>query len=101
MIYFIYILECQNKCYYTGFTTDIKRRYREHVAGTNKCKYTRSFPPQKLCACWKMDGARSDALKIERYIKNRSRAQKETLIAHPETLQQIHENLFLIESHLF
>ena len=87
MDYFIYIIECSNGALYTGYTTDIERRYREHQQGTVKCKYTRSFPPVKLSACWQIHTDISSILKIECYIKGLSRIEKFDLVKHPESLQ--------------
>jgi putative endonuclease len=84
--YFIYMLECSNGALYTGYTTDIKRRYREHQQGTSKCKYTRSFPPVKLSVYWQIETDISTVLKIERYIKTLARSKKLILISHPEEL---------------
>ena len=86
--YFIYILECTNGALYTGYTTDIERRYREHQQGSAKCKYTRSFPPVKLSACWQIQADISSILKIERYIKALPRNNKKSLIVHPSSLQK-------------
>ncbi|KKP36278.1 MAG: hypothetical protein UR28_C0047G0001, partial [Candidatus Peregrinibacteria bacterium GW2011_GWF2_33_10] len=30
MPYYVYILECSNKALYTGITTDLERRLKEH-----------------------------------------------------------------------
>ena len=49
--HYVYILECNNGALYTGYTTDIERRYQEHVEGSPKCKYTRSFGVKRLAAC--------------------------------------------------
>ena len=84
--YFVYILECSNGTYYTGYTTDIQRRYQEHVDGTDKCKYTRSFPPIRLAACWSVDADLSTALKIEKHIKRLTKTQKKNLVKKPNTL---------------
>lgn len=84
MYYFIYILECSNGAYYTGYTTDMERRYQEHQEGTAKCKYTRSFPPVRIAACWEIECDLSEALKIERRIKALSRKEKERFIREPE-----------------
>ncbi len=84
----IYIIECSNGHYYTGYTTDIERRYREHCQGSTKCKYTRSFPPKRLAATWHF-ADHSLALKTECAIKRLNRQQKETLVNNPETLSQI------------
>lgn len=80
MAYTIYILECSNQSYYTGYTTDLDRRYQEHVRGTDKCKYTRSFPPQRIAAAWQVEGEIGEVLKIERRIKALNKLEKQRLI---------------------
>lgn len=80
MTYYVYMLECSNGSYYNGYTTDIERRYQEHLDGSAKCKYTRSFPPIRIAACWEIEGNLSDALQLEREIKAMSREEKEALI---------------------
>lgn len=84
--YWIYILECANGNYYTGYTIDLKRRYAEHVAGTARCKYTRSFKPIQIAQSWIIFGEKSIALRVEDYIKRCSRAIKRDLIANPVQL---------------
>ncbi|PIZ04892.1 MAG: endonuclease [Gammaproteobacteria bacterium CG_4_10_14_0_8_um_filter_38_16] len=84
MKHYVYIIECQNGSYYTGYTTDVARRYEEHKTGVN-CKYTRSFPPKKLQAFWVFDH-KSDALRIEYKIKLLSKAQKKRLIVTKDLL---------------
>ena len=87
--YWVYILHCENDTYYTGYTTSIHDRYRSHVNGSGKCKYTRSFKPLGLAQCWRVEGDKSLALKIERYIKKLSRTNKIALILEPANLCQI------------
>ena len=77
---------CENKAYYTGYTTDLIKRYQSHVNGTGKCKYTRSFKPLCIAQCWKIIGDKSFAMKMERHIKKLSRPEKEKLIARPSKL---------------
>ena len=84
--YFVYILECENSNYYTGYTTDITRRYQEHLDGTTKCKYTRSFKPVNLARCWAISDNKSEALRLERFIKKLSKPAKQDLILYPEKL---------------
>ena len=84
--YTIYILECSNGAYYTGYTTDLERRYQEHLDGTAKCKFTRSFPPQRIAASWTLTLSVSQALKLERAIKRLSRKQKLELITTPQQI---------------
>lgn len=85
-VYWVYILHCDNNAYYTGYTTDIARRYEEHLAGSAKCKYTRSFKPLRIAQCWQVLGNKALAMKIERYIKNISKDQKLRMIQSPEML---------------
>ena len=84
-MYCVYILECVNGSLYTGYTTDLQRRYEEHLEGTAKCKYTRSFKPRRIAQHWRVP-EKSLALKLERYLKSLSKAQKLHFIANPELL---------------
>ena len=86
MSYCIYILECSNNTFYTGYTTDLHRRYQEHLDGSSKCKYTRSFPPVRIAASWDVGDELSLALKIEHAIKKLSRAKKLELIRQQDKL---------------
>ncbi len=83
---FVYILKCQNNAYYTGYTVNMERRYQEHAEGSPKCKYTRSFPPLGIAACWEIDSDLATVLKLEYYIKHLTRKQKESIIYRPERL---------------
>jgi putative endonuclease len=78
--HYVYLLECVNGHYYTGYTTDIDRRYQEHQKGSKKCSYTRSFPPKRLAASWCFDN-KSQALKEEARIKKLTREDKIRLVA--------------------
>ncbi|OGT46840.1 MAG: hypothetical protein A3E82_05460 [Gammaproteobacteria bacterium RIFCSPHIGHO2_12_FULL_38_11] len=78
-MHMVYMIECMNGGYYTGYTTDIARRYQEHEAGNAKCKYTRSFPPKKLLAVWEFE-KKSDALRFECRVKSLTRAEKELIL---------------------
>lgn len=83
--YWVYILNCENGSYYTGYTTELERRFQEHVAGTDKCKYTRSFKPLNIAQSWQV-ATQSQAMKIEKFIKRLSKQKKHQLITHPEYL---------------
>lgn len=77
--WFVYMLRCRDGSLYTGATTDVARRLREHNAGTAS-RYTRARLPVKLvyretCA------DRSAALKREYAVKALPRAQKQALPA--------------------
>jgi putative endonuclease len=81
----IYILECENNTLYTGYTTDIIKRYRSHLAG--RVKYTRGFKPRKIAQCWRLFDTKGTAMKIEHYIKKMDRRDKLDLIRNPAALQ--------------
>jgi len=86
--YYVYILLCTNGNYYCGYTTDIKRRYQEHCDGSKKCKYTRSFPPVSLAACWEIQSdTSSNAMKLERAVKRLSKELKKKLINNPRNIE--------------
>lgn len=84
--YWVYILYCDNNTYYTGYTTDIKKRYQAHLDGTSQCKYTRSFKPLYIAQSWKINGNRSCAMKVEAHIKKLSRIEKEKIIHDPSKI---------------
>jgi putative endonuclease len=79
MSWFLYIIRCRDKTLYTGITTNIPRRIREHNAGRGAF-YTRNKAPVRLVYQETMLG-RSLALKREAKIKRLNRAQKLVLIA--------------------
>ena len=83
--FFIYILKCQNDSYYTCYTDNLERRYQKHCEGLAS-KYTRSFKPVCIAQSWEIKGTKAEAMKIERYIKNLTRAEKENLIKNPKKL---------------
>jgi putative endonuclease len=87
--WFVYMLECRNGSYYTGYTDDLPRRLDEHREGTPKSKYTRSFKPVRVAGCWRMDGSRGAAMKVERLIQGMKRSMKDEIVAFPDRLAGI------------
>lgn len=84
---YLYMILCSNNAYYIGSTTDIDRRWQEHLNGSPKCKYTRSFPPKQLAAAWAFEDMElSEILSMEHRLKKKSRLQKEKLVADPSLL---------------
>ena len=75
----VYVLRCADGTLYTGVTTDLARRFKQHNAGTAS-KYTRSRRPVVLVyrEPTKSHGA---ALRREIAIKKLSRAAKDALVA--------------------
>jgi predicted GIY-YIG superfamily endonuclease len=74
----VYILRCADGSLYTGITTDLDRRCKQHNAGTAS-RYTRSRLPVELVYQEARD-SQSEALKRELEIKALTRQQKESLI---------------------
>jgi putative endonuclease len=85
--YWVYILLCDNNCFYTGYTNDLTKRYESHRNGTAS-KYTRSFKPRKIAQFWEIGDDKSVALRMESYIKRLSRVEKEKVITHPALLYE-------------
>jgi putative endonuclease len=84
-LYWVYILQCENNTYYTGYTNNLLKRYQEHLDGVGS-KYTRSFKPIKIAQSWEIHGDKALAMKVERHIKSMSRKHKEMLIQCPSQL---------------
>lgn len=95
--YFLYVLECDNGSYYTGYTKNLARRYAEHRNGTAKSSYTRSFRPIRIAQCWHLDDSIGVVLRIERWIKQQSKATKILLIQRPDQLKAMVEKKLKIE----
>jgi len=74
----VYVLRCGDDTLYTGYTTDVTRRVREHRAGDGAA-YTRGRTPLEVVHVETYD-SRSAAMAREHEIKSRSRAQKEALV---------------------
>lgn len=76
--HYVYILECADSTFYTGYTTDVARRVGEHNAG-NGAKYTAGRTPVTLRHVEYHD-TQSAAQSREYEIKSLSRSQKERLV---------------------
>ena len=78
--WYVYILRCADGSLYTGITTDLPRRIRQHNDGTAS-RYTRSGRPVTLVYQERRRG-QSSALKRETEIKKLTRRQKLALIGN-------------------
>lgn len=82
---YVYILLCEDGSYYTGYSTDPSRRFREHALGKG-AKYTKSHKPKELLYIEKYK-TRSEALKREHQIKQLTHEQKKQLmLEHKQNL---------------
>jgi putative endonuclease len=70
----LYLLECENGTYYAGITTDLERRFAEHVFGIG-ARYTRANPPKRVLAV-KEFADRASASRAEAKLKKLPRALK-------------------------
>ena len=83
---YVYMLHCTGGSLYTGITTDITRRLREHAAGRGVgAKYTRAHPPLGLAALWETDDLQA-AARIEYRLKQLPPQKKRLLVTRPELL---------------
>jgi putative endonuclease len=76
--WWVYILRCADGSLYTGITTDVERRLRQHNAGTAS-KYTRSRRPVEVVYRRSLP-SQSKALQWEATIKSLARSDKIELI---------------------
>lgn len=86
MSYFVYIVKCSDKTFYTGYTNNVEKRLKEHNGeGKTKtsrsagAKYTRGRRPVTLVYV-KSFKTRSEALKRESVIKKLTKSSKIELI---------------------
>lgn len=75
---YVYILECADGTYYTGWTTCLERRVKEHNLGKG-AKYTRSRRPVTLKYYEELK-TKEEALRREYAIKQLTRKEKERLV---------------------
>ncbi len=82
--WFVYLLRCRDESLYTGITTNLARRLKQHNGGTAS-RYTRSRLPVVL-VYQEYQATRSLALKRELAIKSLSRNEKNSLVQSAEPI---------------
>ena len=75
---FMYVVECCDKTWYTGYTTDVVRRIKTHNAKKG-AKYTRVRVPVKPLYFEEFE-TKSEATRAESLFKKFSRSKKEEYI---------------------
>ena len=76
----IYIIEASDTSLYTGVTTDIERRFEEHLSGRRGARFFSGRVPLRVV--YREHGhSRSSACRREAAIKKLSRRDKQSLIA--------------------
>ena len=78
--YYVYILRCEDNSLYTGITTDVARRFSEHLGKNGKgAKYTRVHRPVKIEKVINAE-SRGEASRLEYKIKQMTKEEKEIFI---------------------
>lgn len=77
MQWFVYMLLCDQKTFYIGFTADIVNRLMQHCRGQSF--FTKQFSEIKLIYCEKYLNEK-DAVKREKQLKGWSHAKKQKLL---------------------
>ena len=72
--YYVYIILCEGNNFYTGYTKNVKSRFRQHINGKG-ARYTKMHKPRSLAYVEEFS-SRSEAMKRERRIKRLSHFQK-------------------------
>ena len=80
-MFYTYIIRCKDNTLCTGYTTDIERRMKEHKSGINS-KYTKAKGFDKLEVFF-ISKSKSEAMKLEYYIKKQTRIKKIWIINNP------------------
>jgi len=78
--WYVYIIESNDESLYTGITTDVERRFQQHLNHKGGARYFQGRKPKKIV--YLEDGHdRSTASKREVEIKSLSRSQKISMIS--------------------
>jgi putative endonuclease len=78
MNHIVYILECKDGTYYTGYTNDIDKRLKAHETGKG-AKYTRGRGPFQVLHMESYP-TKEEAMSREAKIKQMRRSDKEQLV---------------------
>lgn len=80
-MYYTYLIRCSDNSLYCGITTDIKRRFTEHMEKLPKgAKYIHTHNAEKIEIVFFSEN-RSLASKLEYQIKRLTKEKKEILIS--------------------
>ncbi|WDF05359.1 GIY-YIG nuclease family protein [Shouchella hunanensis] len=85
MKHYMYVLECGDQSWYTGYTNNVEQRLRKHEEGKG-AKYTRGRGPLKLIFV-ETFATKEEALKQEYQFKRKTRRAKERYVLERRSLQ--------------
>ncbi|CAM4205718.1 GIY-YIG nuclease family protein [Gillisia limnaea] len=78
-LFYVYIVECSDKSFYIGFTSNLDKRLNEHNSGLHRDSYTYKRRPVVL-KWFQQFTDPSQAIKVEKQLKGWSRRKKIALI---------------------
>lgn len=88
--WFLYVLETKHKHFYTGITTQWRRRFKEHSSNTVKsAKALRGKGPLTLRYCVQVP-SHSIALQAEYWLKKQGKNKKTSIVEHSIPLPYPH-----------
>lgn len=97
--WWVYMIRSSDDQLYTGITTNIRRRWREHSTGKAGARYFRGRKPVSLCLL-EPHPDRSSASRREAALKQLSRRAKEQLLLQQSLEQRLHlDELNLVFHH--
>ena len=88
--WYVYLLECADRSFYTGITTDIQRRVKEHNHSRRAAAYTRARRPVTLVYC-ETCVSRAAAGRREYELRKSARKEKQKLA---EAWRSAHQHSF-------
>jgi|SRR5690554_4186370 len=92
--YSVYLLNCDNRCFYTGIAVDPQQRLEQHRSGKPPgAKFTRGFKNLELVFHVPV-GNRSEAQTIEHFLKKMPKKSKQSIINSQPTLIELKAILF-------
>jgi len=87
--WFLYLVRCRNGTLYTGISTDVQRRFEEHqLGGAKGARYLRGKGPLTLVYQVQVKD-RSEASRLEVWLKKQPRKLKEALVLKQTTIQSL------------
>jgi putative endonuclease len=84
--WFLYVVECADHSLYTGISTDVERRVREHNSGRGS-QYTGTRRPVVLRAAWRFPDRRH-AMQAEIAFKRQRKTAKERAIRSADSYRE-------------
>jgi len=83
----VYVLRCADNSLYTGISTDVHRRLRQHDGGIGGAKYLQGRRPLRLVFEHRV-GDRGAASRVEYRLKQLNKNEKERLLKNPDQLRE-------------